>query len=377
MTLPLVASRRPVVAFVGAGGLSTLLAERARSFASRMPGDFQPRLVFVNGKRAPAVGQLLRDLFAARPALCYVLDMAAAPVLASAAYLAATGTPLVIDFGDAVVDLGRVLGRGRLGMLATKALEFFALRAAARLVVRGSYHQELLARRGIQAEFIPDGVVVDRFAPSAVTCPRPLDRPLTVGLVGNFVWIPVRRNCYGWELVELVRIMRDRLPNYPVRGVLIGGGSGIGVLRKRCLEYGIGDQIEFTGRVPHQEIPERLRGLDICLSTQTNDVIGNVRTTAKLPEYLAAGRFVLASRVGQAARVLPTEMLVEFRGSLDPDYPASLADRLIQLIEAGTDFSHRPECIALARKHFDYDLLSVRAAAVIRDAIAQRHGRPK
>ncbi len=86
---------------------------------------------------------------------------------------------------------------------------------------------------------------------------------------------------------------------------------------------------------------------------------------------------MLASRVGEAARVLPSEMLVEFRGNADPDYPARLADRLIGLIDAGTDFSHRPDCVALARMHFDYDVLALRVAAVIREALSRRRGQPR
>jgi glycosyltransferase involved in cell wall biosynthesis len=280
----------------------------------------------------------------------------------------------VIDTGDAVVELGRVLGRGPLGILATRGLEAFAMRAATRVVVRGSQHQLLLARRGVRAEFIPDGVAVDQFDPPADDAPRPPGRPLTIGLLGTCVWSPVRRTCYGWELVELVRLLRDRLP---VRGVMIGDGSGIEVLRRRCEEYGVADSFEFAGRVPYRELPGWLRRFDVCLSTQTNDVIGNVRTTGKLPLYLAAGRFVLASRVGEAARVLPSEMLVEYRGEVDPDYPARLADRLIQLRAAGTDFAHRSECVALARAHFDYDRLAPRMAAVIRDALGSRRGRSR
>lgn len=377
MRTPPVTARRPVVAFVVTGGMASAMAERARSFASRLAGEFDPRLVCAKGRRSSAVARLLRDLFAACPDVCYVLDIAAAPLVAGGAYEAATGTPLVIDFGDAVVELGRALGRGRFGMLATRALASFALRAADRLVVRGSFHQELLADRGFRAEFIPDGVAVDQFAPPAGDAPRPLERPLTIGLIGNCVWSPVRRTCYGWELVELIRILRDRLPTGPVRGIIIGDGSGIEVLRGRCEKYGIAADVEFGGRVPYDKLPERLRRFDICLSTQTNDVIGNVRTTGKLPLYLAAGRFVLASRVGEAARVLPSEMLVEFRGNADPDYPGRLADRVIRLIEAGTDFSQRPECIALARTHFDYDLLAFKVAAVIRQALARRRDQPR
>ena len=193
----------PVVAFVVAGGLALAMAERARSFASRLAGDFDSRLVWprAGGRRPPGGSSV--DLFAVRPEVCYVLDIAAAPVVAGGAYQAATGTPLVIDFGDAVVELGQAGGRGRFGMLATRALESFALRAADRLVVRGSYHRQLLADRGVRAEFIPDGVAVDQFAPPAGDAPLSMARPLTIGLIGNCDWSPVRRTCYGWELVEL------------------------------------------------------------------------------------------------------------------------------------------------------------------------------
>jgi glycosyltransferase involved in cell wall biosynthesis len=156
---------------------------------------------------------------------------------------------------------------------------------------------------------------------------------------------------------------------------MIGDGSGIAVLRGRCVEWGIVDHVEFAGRVPYAELPAWLRRFDICLSTQTNDVIGHVRTTGKLPLYMAAGRFVLASRVGEAARVLPPEMLVDYNGGVDLGYPARLADRVVELIDAGTDFLHRPECPALARANFDYDRLAPRVAAVLREALAQRRGR--
>jgi glycosyltransferase involved in cell wall biosynthesis len=356
------------VAFVANGGPASAMGERAAAFAGRLGGEFEPHLVFREGGKAAAARRMLRGLRAVRPDVCYVLDVAAAGVTAAGVYKLLTGTPFVIDTGDAVVELGRVLGRGPAGMLATRALETFALRAAAGVVVRGSFHAELLARRGARATVIPDGVAVDQFAGP----PPPGDHPLTVGLVGSSVWVPARQTCYGWELVELIRILKDRLP---VRGLMIGDGSGIDVLRKRCAEYGIADRVEFAGRVPYAELPGWLRRGDVWLSTQTDDVIGHVRTTGKLPLYLAAGRYVLASRVGEAARVLPPGMLVEFRGEHDPDYPAKLAERLAELVTAGTDFTHRPECVAIAREHFEYDKLAPRVAGVLRDAL-RRTGRP-
>jgi glycosyltransferase involved in cell wall biosynthesis len=361
-------SRRPQLAFVVNGGPDSAMAERANSFAVRLSKRFDSRLIIRTGGKLRAIGRIFREIALTAPDLCYVLDLGVSGTVAAGMYKHAAGAPFIIDTGDAVVDLGRALGRSRAGLAATRALETYALRTAAAVVVRGSYHRDVLARRGVRAAFVPDGVAVDQFAPSG---PPQSDsnRALVVGLVGSSVWAPTRQTCYGWELVELVRLLKGKLSR-PLRGVLIGDGSGIDVLRRRCAEYQLEDAIEFAGRVPYAELPQRLRTFDICLSTQSNDVIGNVRTTGKLPLYLAAGRFVLASKVGEAAQVLPAEMLIDFTGETDPDYPAKLAARVEELVTRGTVFSFRPECVALAREHFEYDLLAARVAAILDRVLA-------
>lgn len=180
-------------------------------------------------------------------------------------------------------------------------------------------------------------------------------------MIGSSIWSPRLGICYGWELVELIRLLADR----PVEGVLIGDGSGIEILQKRCEEYGISGRVHFPGRVAYESLPAHLWGMDICLSTQTNDIPGQVRTTGKLPLYLAAGRFVLASRVGEAARILPEMMLVDYQGQVDRDYPAKLRDRVIALLDEGTNFAFRPECVALAREHFEYDRLALQVRHLV------------
>lgn len=356
----------PRVAFVVNGGPGSAMGERAVAFGTRLAHRFDCRYVSRTDRGPAALVRMVRELFTLRPDVCYVLDLAAAGVMAAGVRKHLAGTPFVLDTGDAVVELGRVLGRGPAGMFATRAMEAYAMRAAPGVVVRGSFHRELLRKRGVKAAFIPDGVTVDQFTPTSG--PVPVARPLTVGVVGNSVWVPSRQTCYGLELVELLAVLKGRLR---VRGVMIGDGSGIEVLTRRAAELGVADLIEFAGRVPYPDLPDRLRGIDIALSTQSNDVIGNVRTTGKLPLYLAAGRFVLASNVGEAGRVLPPEMLVDFAGETDPHYPAKLAERVLQLLATGTDFTHRPECVALARRHFEYDLLARRVGEVI-DGVLSR-----
>src|SRR6185503_1169493 len=265
-----------------------------------------------------------------------------------ALYRLAFGNRMIIDTGDAITELARSMGRGRTGLLLTSLLERFALRIADKVIVRGSFHRELLAGAKINAEVIQDGVDISSFAAEDVRDLRKqngLEGVLTIGLVGSSVWSEKLKMCYGWELVETIRLLQDK----PVKGIMIGGGSGIAHLKARCREYGIEDRVFFLDHVPFERLARYLSLIDICLSTQTNDVVGNVRTTGKLPLYLAAGRFILASRVGEAARVLPPEMLVDYRGSTDPAYPARLAERIVELRGRGEPFDHRADCVALAR----------------------------
>src|SRR5262249_19682298 len=148
-----------------------------------------------------------------------------------------------------------------------------------------------------------------------------LGEMITIGLVGSITWSPNLRMCYGTELLEAICLLRD----LPVKGVVIGDGSGLAILKSQARERGIEDRILFLGRIPYNDLPKYLNLIDICLSTQTNDTVGQVRTTGKLPLYLASGRFVLASRVGEAALVLPDSMLVDYENTKDPEYAQRLA----------------------------------------------------
>lgn len=359
------AARRPRVAFVVNGEPGSAMGHRAAAFAQRLAGRYDLRLFHRGGGKLASLARLTRELYLFRPAVAYVFDMAWSGVGAGLLHRILPGTRLVIDTGDAITALARSMGRSRVGVAMTHALERASLCLADRIVVRGSYHKEWLAARRVRADFVPDGVEMDLFAPKAIA---PTRAALTVGLVGSSVWSETLKTCYGLDLVELIHLLEDR----PVVGVMIGGGSGIEVLKDRCRRYGITDRVRFLGYVPYHELPNHLAAMDVCLSTQTDDLPGRVRTTGKLPLYLAAGRYVLASRVGEAARVLPDEMLVEHRGTTDPNYATRLAERVERLLADPTLLERGLENVALARRWFDYDVLAERVASVIDSLLPTR-----
>ncbi|MFM7540061.1 MAG: glycosyltransferase [Planctomycetota bacterium] len=300
----------PRVVFLVNGPVESAMGERARAFARELANEFDFKIVYRQRGKLGSACQMLWELIRLRPRVVYVLDMAASGVLAACVYRMLGGAKWIVDTGDAIVEFGRALGRGPVAMLLTRLLEWVSLNFSSAVVVRGSYHKELLAKRGIAATFIPDGVDVDQFKPPNDWPPKGPNDPVVIGIVGSVVWSPKRNSCYGWELLDIVAGLREQTTR-PVRGIVVGDGDGLERLKVRCRELGLEGLVEFPGRVPYAELPGWIHRMDICLSPQTDDVVGRVRTTGKLPLYMAAQRFILASRVGEAARVLPEEMLVD------------------------------------------------------------------
>lgn len=356
------------VAFIVNAPPDSAMGQRARSFTTLLRDGFDIEIAYRRG-RIVSVIAFLGFLIRWRPRISYVFDMAYAGVAAGVVYRLLARNRLIIDTGDVISELARSMGRGRPGLALTRALEQVSLRVADAIVVRGTLHRELLHERGVRAEVIQDGVVTDQFHPHDESELRErygLDGFLTIGVLGSSVWSPRLETCYGWELVETIRLLRDE----PVKGMVIGDGTGIPRLQALATRYGIADRVIFVGRLPYDELPRYLQIMDVCLSTQTDDVVGRVRTTGKLPLYLAAGRYVLASRVGEAALVLDEEMLVDYDGAVDPTYPEKLADRIRPLLRRRDLLRHGARGVTLARRHFDYAVLAPRLRSLLHGTLA-------
>ncbi len=357
------------IVFLVNGRPQDAMGIRARSFAERLP--FETHIVYRSPNKIYAILENLMNLARFRPALCYVFDMGFSGVLAAGLFRMISRCRVMVDTGDAIYELSLSSGRGRLGSYLTKHLERYALAISDQVVVRSHPHQELLASRGIGAEVIPDGVDLQQFYPRAEDGLRRqlgLDGVVVAGTLGSLIWNPRLEMCYGWELVEAIH----RLRHLPIKGLVIGDGTGLARLKERCAALGIAGRMVFAGRIPYDDLPRYLNLMDICLSTQTNDAVGQVRTTGKLPLYLACGRFVLATDVGEAARVLPRRMLVRYDGLKDPAYPERLAERVRVLLEH-PDQLHGAESVDLAQKHFDYDMLAARLRETIERLLIPRH----
>jgi glycosyltransferase involved in cell wall biosynthesis len=351
------------IAFLVNGDAHSAASVRAREFATRLSKE-RLEIAYRTGNKVAATARFLRVLQHTNPDITYVVDMAYSGVIAAFIYKLFRHNSIVIDTGDSICALAQSMGRGRVGLFLTWLLEVCSLRFADRIVVRGTNHARVLSRKNIQAEIIPDGVDLELFRPSICDLLRRqlgLDKSITVGFVGSITWNAGVQMCYGLELIEALSFLED----LPVKAVVIGDGSGLEQLKRITRERGLEDHIVFVGRVPYGDLPDYLNLIDICISTQTNDVVGQVRTTGKLPLYLAAGRFVLATRVGEAAIVLPECMLLDYEGTKDAGYPLRLAHRIRAICEDPEILQAAHTSRSIAMRYFDYSLLARRLAHLL------------
>jgi glycosyltransferase involved in cell wall biosynthesis len=104
---------------------------------------------------------------------------------------------------------------------------------------------------------------------------------------------------YGWQGTARMIAAADRLHGTEVRFVLAGD--------RRHLPEELPENVMALGHVPYFEMPKYTAGADVCLCIY-DDVdwcpIGFYRSPLKLFEYMASGRPVIASRMGQIARVI-------------------------------------------------------------------------
>ncbi len=344
------------------------LDTRARALFSRLSDRYEITFLCHTGTRLSRIRNFSSALLETQPALIYLIDPIYAGVTATWLYRLSHPVPVMLDTGDLVYDLAKEMGRlGRVELGIVKWAEQTALKMATTIVVRGSFHRDWLMEHGYSSvQVIPDGADLREFCPidaSDLRARLGLHRDeIVVGGVGTIDWNTRRHTCFGWDLVEALPLVRGE----PVKGLLIGDGSGRTRLEVRARELGVADKIIFTGRVAHSDLPRYLNVIDICLLSAPNATVSRVRTTGKLSEYLACDRYVIATKIGTAASVLPSEMLLPYEGSgRDPAHPIRLAEKIRSLVKNHEQLRLNGRGVALARQHFDYDVLAHSLASII------------
>jgi glycosyltransferase involved in cell wall biosynthesis len=238
------------------------------------------------------------------------------------------GVPLVLEYNSSEVWKGRYWGGLRLEGAAL-CVERINLQAADRIVVVSRVLREELLRGGTSPEKIivnPNGVDPRMFRADrggeAIRARLRLESNVVVGFSGTFgAWhgIPT--------LAAAIPLVLKARPD--VRWLVIGDGP----LRATLDDAVQGDErVVRAGMLPHAEMPDYLAACDILVSPHGRQADGGefFGSPTKLYEYMAAGRPIVASRLGQIAEVLEDDVSALL---VEPDDAVALAEAVVRLVD--------------------------------------------
>jgi glycosyltransferase involved in cell wall biosynthesis len=230
------------------------------------------------------------------------------------------GTRFVFDQHDLVPEL--YLSRFDRGKdflyRAVCRLERATYRAADVVIsTNESYRDVALARGGKR----PDEVFVVRSAPAVDRFRAvPADEPLKRGKRFLLCYLGVMgpQDGVDYALRALAKL-RDELGRTDWQAAFVGGGDTFDAMVALAEELGLADMVEFTGRIPDEDLLRYLSTSDVCLAPDPLNPLNDVSTMNKIMEYMAMARPIVSfdlreARVsaGEAAVYAPANDESEF-----------------------------------------------------------------
>jgi glycosyltransferase involved in cell wall biosynthesis len=218
--------------------------------------------------------------------------------------------PLVLEYNGSEVWMGRHWGRPLKYERLSQRIEQLNLSSADLIVVVSGAMRDEVVARGIEASAVfvnPNGVDPTRYRPDvdgrAVRERYGLEPFVVVGFIGTFgPW-------HGAEMLAraFVRLLHDDPSRAGrIRLLMIGDGAGMPEVRRILTEGRAAASAVLTGLVPQEEGPEHLAACDLLASPHVANADGTpfFGSPTKLFEYMAMGKGIVASNLGQIGEVL-------------------------------------------------------------------------
>lgn len=107
---------------------------------------------------------------------------------------------------------------------------------------------------------------------------------------------------YTTLFVEAVKKLKEKHTDTVF--LIIGSGCKFKAIQRYARRLGVLDTIRFTGSIRHESVPEYLAAADITVACFEDNEITRCKSPLKVVEYLAAGKAIVASAVGEVRVML-------------------------------------------------------------------------
>jgi asparagine synthase (glutamine-hydrolysing) len=337
----------------GTAGVAASSEGRVEGFAPHMSGLISRIVSLVRQGRAAVLGDPERLVVSHFALYTY-------PVLG-----ALGNRPLVIHFQGPWGLEGAAERQGGLSVLAKTLVERAVYRRATAFIVLSQPFGKILEDRfGVPRErihIIPGGVDVNRFAipDTRAECRARLGWPGDRKII-----LAVRRLTRRMGLDNLISAVPAIAERFPDALVLIAGrGAMAAELEDQIRRLGVSQHVRLVGFIDDALLPHAYRAADLSVVPSVAlEGFGLI-----VAESLAAGTPALVTPVGGLPETVTglSERLI-LRGS----EPSDLAQGIVGALDGTLPLPSAAECLAFARKSFDWPVIAARVRGVYEAARA-------
>jgi glycosyltransferase involved in cell wall biosynthesis len=194
------------------------------------------------------------------------------------------------------------------------------------MATNSSYRELALARGGVDSQ----DVFIVRNGPDLKSFnPLPSNQALKHGkryLVGYVGTMSIQE---GLDILLDVAAHIRNLGRCDIHFTCIGGGPGLAGLRKLTQEKDLENMVNFTGRIPDEQLLEILSTADVCVNPDKPCAMNDISTMIKIMEYMALGRPIVQFDLKEGRFSAQEASLYADNGNRVTDF----ADKILWLLE--------------------------------------------
>lgn len=133
----------------------------------------------------------------------------------------------------------------------------------------------------------------------------------------------------GLDLLLDVALHIKRMGRTDVHFTCIGGGPGLASLRQMVVDKDLSDMVNFTGRIPTQNLLEILSTADVCVNPDRPCEMNDMSTMIKIMEYMALSKPIVQFNLKEGRISAGEASLYADNSNQIPDF----AEKILWLLE--------------------------------------------
>ena len=194
------------------------------------------------------------------------------------------------------------------------------------MATNNSYRQLAIERGGLAAEdvfVVRNGPDLETFKAVPPKADLKYGKPFLVGYVGTM------STQEGLDILLDVALHLKNQGRRDIHFTCVGGGTGLGGLRQMVTDKGLQDTVNFTGRVPEQQLLDVLCTADVCVNPDKPCEMNNISTMIKIMEYMALVKPIVQFDLKEGRFSAQEASLYSDNGNQVEDF----ADKILWLLE--------------------------------------------